>query len=576
MGASAFQTLFHHVLRQIMPMVWMLFAFEISGTLMVTAGLGFLGYFIGGDIWVEVADFVSRRTSGAPELGQMLATSWVNLLQPWPLVLTGTVVFITVLGFNLLGDGLRARLNPEYINRNSPLALLGHRFSFWIEQSISYPVSNWLRGNRLRPVLVAFAVLAVAGGFYLYQTEFSELLNPVHATLTVPGGQIWASERIDPYGTMYLDSVGLNDPFRQWNEKNLDGFSGSPAISADGTIYVARLDGTLMAFNPDGTVRWEQNLPEIPVGPLAVSPEGVIYICDTAGGLSAFSPDGNLLWVHTVEAFGKAKHGPIVAPQGTIYYLLEDARSDTLFAILPNGQLLWSSQPGTRNAATGLRLTPDGTQLFLKNLIVSTQDGSRVELTLPTDNSLVLANKAQLFVGADGKKYLLAGHVVMQWEQTDQGFEMVQSADWNYQELGILQTSAFPMDAAVTPRGNIVLVYSGWYDHTRIVWLDPTGRFIGEVGSPLNQGTRLVSVDEDEHVTLCGVAPTEDGEFTSLCEAYSADNQDPLWFYKLGADIDGVVGAAMAPGNLLVVTGNGNLVSLSESGDRTSSATPTP
>jgi ABC-type dipeptide/oligopeptide/nickel transport system permease subunit len=39
MGASAFQMLIHHVLRQIMPMVWMLFAFEISGTLMVT-GLG--------------------------------------------------------------------------------------------------------------------------------------------------------------------------------------------------------------------------------------------------------------------------------------------------------------------------------------------------------------------------------------------------------------------------------------------------------------------------------------------------------------------------------------------------------
>jgi ABC-type dipeptide/oligopeptide/nickel transport system permease subunit len=41
LGASSFQTLIRHVLRQIMSMVWMLFAFEISGTLMVTAGLGF-------------------------------------------------------------------------------------------------------------------------------------------------------------------------------------------------------------------------------------------------------------------------------------------------------------------------------------------------------------------------------------------------------------------------------------------------------------------------------------------------------------------------------------------------------
>jgi len=331
-----------------------------------------------------------------------------------------------------------------------------------------------------------------------------------------------------------------------------------------------------MAINPDGAVRWERDLSEIPEGPLALSAEGVIYINDVMGGLSAYSPDGNLLWVHSVDALGKAKHGPIVAPQGTIYYLLEDARGDTLFALLPNGQLLWSTQPGTRNIASGLRLTPDGQQLFVKNSVISTQDGSRVELILPTDNSLVLANKAQLFVGADGKKYLLAGHVVMQWEQTDNGFSIVQSADWNYQELGIVQTSSLPIDAAVTPRGNIVLVYSGRYEHTRIVWLDPTGRFIGAINSAMYQGTRLVSVDEDEQVTLCGVAPTEDGENTALCEAYYPDDQEPIWFYKLGTDIYGVVGAAMAPGNLLVVTGNGSLVSLGDSGNPPSSATATP
>jgi hypothetical protein len=312
------------------------------------------------------------------------------------------------------------------------------------------------------------------------------------------------------------------------------------------------------------------------VGPLALSPQGFIYVAGDKGGLSAFSPDGNLLWTHTVEANGQAKHGPIVAPEGTIYYLLQDVRGDTLLALLPNGQLLWSSKPGTHNAEGGLRLTPDGQQLFLKNMVISTQDGSRVELTLPTDNSPVLANKAQLFVGADGKKYLLAGHVVMQWEQTDEGFSMVQSADWNYRELGISQTSSYPMDAAVTPRGNIVLVYSGWYEHTRIVWLDPTGRFIGAINSAMYLGTRLVAVDEDEHVTLCGVAPTQDGEYTAVCEAYSSGDQEPIWFYKLGTDIDGVVGAAMAPGNLLVVTGNGRLVSLSESGNPPSSATATP
>lgn len=55
------------------PYIRALYAFEISSTLMATASLGFLGYYIGGDVWVDVSDFVARRVSGASELGQMFA-----------------------------------------------------------------------------------------------------------------------------------------------------------------------------------------------------------------------------------------------------------------------------------------------------------------------------------------------------------------------------------------------------------------------------------------------------------------------------------------------------------------------
>ena len=352
----------------------------------------------------------------------MLATSWVNLLQPWPLVLTGSVIFITVLGFNLLGDGLRQRLNPEYINRNSPLALFSYRFSFWFEQSISYPVAGWFRANRLRPVLVITAVVALMGSIYLYQTKVASRFDSSQATLTVPGGQISASDRIDPYGTLFMNSLGPKEPKKLWSIKHPAGFSGSPVIAADGTIYAASMDSVLMAFNPDGTERWKTNLLESPLGSLALGPQGIIFVTDSKGGLSSFSQDGNLLWIYTTEAFGRPNHGPIVASNGTIYYLLEDFRGDSLVAVLPNGQLLWSTQPGTRSVDTGLRLSPDEQQIFIKNVVVNTSDGSLVDLTLPTQDDPLLSNKAQLFVGADGKTYLLAGHTVMQWTQTSTGF----------------------------------------------------------------------------------------------------------------------------------------------------------
>ena len=575
LGASTFQILIQHILRQIMSMVWMLFAFEISGTLMVTAGLGFLGYYIGGDVWIEVADFISRRTSGAPELGQMLATSWVNLLQPWPLVLTGSVIFITVLGFNLLGDGLRSRLNPEFINRNNPFALLNHRFNLWYEGSISYPVSSWFKANRLRPILVIMAVMVLAGSLYLYRIKFSNRFNPSQAALVVPGGQIWASEKVDPYGTYYINSIGPENPNQLWVINHPAGFSGSPAISADGTIYVAGLDATLMVLNPDGTKRWQASLPEIPFGPLALGPHGIIYVTDIKGGLSAFSPDGNLLWTYSMEVTGKPNHGAIVAPDGTIYYLIETPLGDILNALLPDGQLLWSIKPGTRAADTGLRLSPDGQQIFVKDVVVNTQDGSLVDLPLPTKDSPVLANQAHLLVGADGKTYLLAGHVVMQWAQTSQGFNLVQSANWNYRGAGMTQTSGLPIDAGVTPQGNIWLFYSGFYGGTSVYWLDPTGKILGSFFPIFNESTHLIAIDGSSTAYICGMGFSSQGPST-MCEAYPQDGSAAKWTFLFPEGTYGIVGAAMAPGRLYVITLDGALIALVDSGRAPPAPTGTP
>jgi ABC-type dipeptide/oligopeptide/nickel transport system permease subunit/outer membrane protein assembly factor BamB len=574
LGASPFQMLTQHVLRQVMPMVWMLFAFEISGTLMVTAGLGFLGYFIGGDVWVEVADFVSRRISGTPELGQMLATSWVSLLEPWPLVLTGSVIFITILGFNLLGDGLRIRLNPEYINRNSPIALLNHRFSMWFEQSVSYPVSTWLKANRLRPVMVMVAIVALVSIYYHTRTNAS--LTASHINLSAPGGQLWASEKINPYGTSYTDAPGLVEPQKLWEINQPAGFSGNPVISSDGTIYVAGLNATLVALNPDGSVIHTTGLPEIPMGPLAMGPEGNIYVTDAKGGLSALSSAGALLWTFNAVEFGKPNHGAIVAPDGTIYYLLEDPRGDTIFALFPDGQLKWSLKTGTRLVNTPLRLTPNAKEIFIKNVVVNVADGSLVELTLPTQGSAGRSGQDQLFVGSNGKTYLLAGHVVIEWKHTSQGFTRVNSAEWDYRDIGFYQVNAFPVDAAVIKPDKILLLYAGEFGATRVVWLDPTGKVLGTIRGPFYEDTHIVAIQGDGIITICGVGGTDRGAMTAMCSAYQADQDQPIWTYILGVELNGIVGAAMAPGRLYVITGNGTLTALGDVINSLSNPAPRP
>ena len=48
LGQPDSQIIVRHIIRQIAPTLWMLFAFEISGTLLAAATLGFLGYYLGG------------------------------------------------------------------------------------------------------------------------------------------------------------------------------------------------------------------------------------------------------------------------------------------------------------------------------------------------------------------------------------------------------------------------------------------------------------------------------------------------------------------------------------------------
>jgi hypothetical protein len=373
-----------------------------------------------------------------------------------------------------------------------------------------------------------------------------------------------------------MNSTGPADPQKLWVINHPAGFSGSPAITADGTIYVAGIDSILIAQNPDGSIRWESYLPEVPLGPLAIGPQGIIFVTDTKGGLCALSPEGKLLWKYSTDTVGKPNHGAIVASSGTIFYLLEDFRGDTLFALLPNGQLLWQMQSGTRSANTGIRLSPDENQIFVKNIVVNAVDGSIVKLTLPTEESAVYGNKAYLFVGEDGKSYLMAGHVVIQWTQTSQGFNQVQSADWNYRAAGIVQTSGLPVDAGVNPKGEIWIFYSGFYGNTSVYWLDPTGKILGNFHTPDNESTHLIDVDGTGTAYICGTANISGQGPTTTCKAYRQDGTEPVWTYTFHESVQSIAGAAAATGRLYVITPAGLLIAIGDPGNATPIPTGTP
>lgn len=97
LGIGPLRVAFHHLLPLALPSVFVAAAFATSGAVLTESAISFLGFGIG---------------PPAPSWGGLIAVerdASVWWLQLFP----GLFVFLTVVGFNLLGEAMRQRLNPE-------------------------------------------------------------------------------------------------------------------------------------------------------------------------------------------------------------------------------------------------------------------------------------------------------------------------------------------------------------------------------------------------------------------------------------------------------------------------------
>ncbi|MEZ4682769.1 MAG: ABC transporter permease [Caldilineaceae bacterium] len=237
LGASPVELIVRHVMPQIMGLIWMLLAFEISGALLVTAGLGFLGYYVNA-VWVPLGDWSAMRTSGQPELGQMLASGGeVVLQQPLELLVTATVITVIVLGFNLLGEGLRLwTVGEGRRQRRQVMDRVRQRVGSRLPQR-EHGFASLLR-NRLTAVasIGVLLLLTVGGALVLWQAQAQ---SQPQIAVTVPGGHQWAAARHDAQGTAWTPVRGPTSANQLWTFQEQSGFRGGPVVAADGTIYIA-------------------------------------------------------------------------------------------------------------------------------------------------------------------------------------------------------------------------------------------------------------------------------------------------------------------------------------------------
>ncbi|ADG07424.1 ABC transporter permease [Kyrpidia tusciae] len=88
-----------HIVPNALPPIIVQMTFDLGDTILLIATLGFLGL---------------GAQPPTPEWGAMISVGWKYLLnQWWYPTFTGAAIFVTVMAFNLVGDGIRDLLDPR-------------------------------------------------------------------------------------------------------------------------------------------------------------------------------------------------------------------------------------------------------------------------------------------------------------------------------------------------------------------------------------------------------------------------------------------------------------------------------
>lgn len=98
-GASSFRTIFREILPNVIAPITVKISLDMGYAILVAAALGFIGL---------------GAQPPTPELGTMVSQGRNNLPEVWwHSTFPGLAIFVTVLGFNFLGDGLRDMFDVE-------------------------------------------------------------------------------------------------------------------------------------------------------------------------------------------------------------------------------------------------------------------------------------------------------------------------------------------------------------------------------------------------------------------------------------------------------------------------------
>ncbi|HWJ04140.1 MAG TPA: ABC transporter permease subunit, partial [Verrucomicrobiae bacterium] len=198
-GKGQLRIAVENVLPHLAPELVVLFFMEIAGALNMIMQLGVFGVFVGNlrfiaDTQGGVVTFLNL--SFEPEWASMLSTSRKYILTaPWMVLFPASAFFISILGFNLIGEGLRARLQA----RDSRFGIYVRRLLMLDKTLFTSLIRNrWIRQGLVLGLVLCILTLSFStylGHSRKFDTNDVSFAPPQQNGVVIGSGEAQATAR---------------------------------------------------------------------------------------------------------------------------------------------------------------------------------------------------------------------------------------------------------------------------------------------------------------------------------------------------------------------------------------------
>ncbi|WP_130807799.1 ABC transporter permease subunit [Senegalia massiliensis] len=166
----AVENIFPHLFANII----IYFFIEISRVLIIIAELGVLGIYIGvNKINPELLERIDSTITPSyyPEWGSMLASARyaISAWKPWIVMYPALALFVTVFGFNLLGEGLKEEVNKK----NSKFIIFIKHIPYHLSPiTFIHQIKN--KEKYKKSILIKLSLVLILGLVFLYPPSISK------------------------------------------------------------------------------------------------------------------------------------------------------------------------------------------------------------------------------------------------------------------------------------------------------------------------------------------------------------------------------------------------------------------